>query len=869
MENGRASRRHDYDDKAFTEAARDLNGTIMADTHEKEEDVRCGILCCKPKWAAWLANPKLFVLCWCLAILMNIILAAGYLNGVLTTLEKRFQLTSKDLGIVASAADIGSMVTVLFVTYYGGKPGNSRPKILGVGLLGLALGAFLSGLPHFVAPAYEVDPESIPNFSSLENKDGENVSTVDRDVCLANKTNTYCGEEEAAAASAQGGWFALLVFGQFIYGISGTPLMPLGTTFIDDHVRKESAPLYIGTSYIVFGLGPPLGFVLSSFAVKFYVDMDKGIDPGTLGLTPANPLWVGAWWIGFFICGAGLLATAFPMFFFPPALKRPPDSDVVQKKDKSEKKKMLPMMDMDRGPPLLDPAKGLWKQIKGMTKSLKEVLTNGVFLVLCLSGVCMVSTFGAFSFMPKYLELQFGVPKSQANMLLGIVMLPSTVFGIVGSGIVIKKFKLTPVQCLYMSATSVFLSVLLSIPMFFLACPQPPMAGVTIPYGYSPLMPNAPSLKNGDINLLSSCNTNCNCNLDKYSPVCGSDGVTYFSGCHAGCTEKQSFMHPMGIMISNFSRCGCLAELPPEVLMKMMAQKFGKPDAEPQNPEESPKSQQPYIEPMWATASPQRLRRNANTTDGVPATNVSSTTPPIPGMGTGMPGTGSGIPGTGSGIPGMDSGMPGNGFPGMPNFAIGFPCRTDCNKWGAFIAVFVVGGFAASFGFIPVIISILRALTPETKSFGMGVQTVLVKLLGFIPSPIYFGALIDTTCRLWSTTCGKQGACLLYDLDKNRYAYFGLIIALRTLGGFLILFAAYLFKRREQNKPLGSKNGGVTKQDIAASLGSLTGSMHSLDKVGHDFNRHHPHHDVERDTEDLRANIWKRKFGDADHIPMA
>ncbi|CAH1248319.1 SLCO3A1 [Branchiostoma lanceolatum] len=840
MENGPASsRHHDYDDKTFTEAARDLNGSIMADTHEKEEDVRCGILCCKPKWAAWLANPKLFVLCWCLAILMNIILAAGYVNGVLTTLEKRFQLQSKDLGIVASAADIGSMVTVLFVTYYGGKPGNSRPKILGVGLLGLALGAFLSGLPHFVAPAYEVDPESIPNLSSLESKD----------VCLANKTNEWCGKDAAAATSSQGGWFALLVFGQFIYGISGTPLMPLGTTFIDDHVRKESAPLYIGTSYIVFGLGPPLGFVLSSFAVRIYVDIDKGIDPATLGLTPANPLWVGAWWIGFFICGAGLLATAFPMFFFPHALKRPSDSDVIQKKDKSEKKKMLPMMDMDRGPPLLDPAKGLWKQIKGMTKSLKEVLTNGVFLVLCLSGVCMVSTFGAFSFMPKYLELQFGVPKSQANMLLGIVMLPSTVFGIVGSGIVIKKFKLTPVQCLYMSATSVFLSSLISIPMFFLTCPQPPMAGVTIPYGYSPFMPNAPYLKNGDINLISSCNTGCNCNLDKYSPVCGSDGVTYFSGCHAGCTEKQSFMHPMGIMISNFSRCGCLADLPPEVLMKMMAEKFGKSGAgAPPGGEDNPTGQKTHIDPMWATASPQKLARsNANTTDGVPTMNSNSTKPSVPGKENAMPGNGP------------------PGFQGMPNFAISFPCRTDCNKWGAFIAVFVVGGFASSFGFIPVIISILRALTPETKSFGMGVQTVLMKLLGFIPSPIYFGALIDTTCRLWSTTCGKQGSCLLYDLDKNRYAYFGLIMALRTLGGFLILFAAYLFKRREQNKPLESKNGGVTKQDIAASLGSLTGSMHSLDRAGHD----HPHHDVERDTEDLRANIWRKKFGDADHTPLA
>ena len=36
------------------------------------------------------------------------------------------------------------------------------------------------------------------------------------------------------------------------------------------------------------------------------------------------------------------------------------------------------------------------------------------------------------------------------------------------------------------------------------------------------------------------CNANCSCSRRRYNPVCGVDGLQYFSPCHAGCTQTSS-----------------------------------------------------------------------------------------------------------------------------------------------------------------------------------------------------------------------------------------------------------------------------------------------------------------------------------------
>lgn len=40
---------------------------------------------------------------------------------------------------------------------------------------------------------------------------------------------------------------------------------------------------------------------------------------------------------------------------------------------------------------------------------------------------------------------------------------------------------------------------------------------------------------------------------------------------------------------------------------------------------------------------------------------------------------------------------------------------------------------------------------------------MMVRLLGMIPGPVLFGALIDNTCIVWQKSCFNEGACAFYD----------------------------------------------------------------------------------------------------------
>lgn len=151
---------------------------------------------------------------------------------MLTTLERRFNLQSADVGVIASSFEIGNLALILFVSYFGAKA--HRPRLIGCGGIVMALGALLSALPEFLTNPYKIQEmrRTDMGWDICSNTSSKEALEAEKAVC-ANKENTNM-------------MYLLLIGAQVLLGIGATPVQPLGVSYIDDHVKKKDSSLYIG-----------------------------------------------------------------------------------------------------------------------------------------------------------------------------------------------------------------------------------------------------------------------------------------------------------------------------------------------------------------------------------------------------------------------------------------------------------------------------------------------------------------------------------------------------------------------------------------------------------------------------------------------
>lgn len=57
----------------------------------------------------------------------------------------------------------------------------------------------------------------------------------------------------------------------------------------------------------------------------------------------------------------------------------------------------------------------------------------------------------------------------------------------------------------------------------------------------------------------------------------------------------------------------------------------------------------------------------------------------------------------------------------------------------------------------------------KDKPVSMGFSATIMSLFSFIPSPIFFGIVLDRACLVWGKTCTGKGNCWLYDSESLRH----------------------------------------------------------------------------------------------------
>ncbi|XP_026086673.1 solute carrier organic anion transporter family member 3A1-like [Carassius auratus] len=463
------------------------------------------------------SNIKIFLVAECALMLAQGTVGA-YLVSVLTTLERRFNLQSADVGVIASSFEIGNLVFILFVSYFGAKA--HRPRLIGCGGIVMALGALLSALPEFLTSQYTIT-------DSWSKDQG-------RDVC----SNTSRADEPCGSKANTNMMYLLLIGAQMLLGIGATPVQPLGVSYIDDHVRKKDSSLYIGILFSTLVFGPACGFILGSVCTNFYVDA-LFIDTTKLDLTPDDPRWIGAWWGGFLLCSVLLFISSLFMFGFPQSL---PGKEVEGGLESEQA--MLPSS-LPQDPEKSKPSNGVLQncqpsgnslsccqQIRVIPKVTKHLLSNPVFTCIVLAACMEIAVVAGFAaFLGKYLEQQFSLTTSSANQLLGMTAIPCACLGIFLGGLLVKKLNLSALGAIRMAMLVNLISTACYVSFLFLGCDTGPVAGVTVAYSNKTLQvgqrPEDP------------CMSHCNCFTSSVSPVCGSNDVTYLSACFAGCTRAN------------------------------------------------------------------------------------------------------------------------------------------------------------------------------------------------------------------------------------------------------------------------------------------------------------------------------------------
>ncbi|KAI8438673.1 hypothetical protein MSG28_011091 [Choristoneura fumiferana] len=499
----------------------------------------CGILSWRPLFIQSFSSIKVFVFFLSFLVTLQQALSSGYINSVITTIEKRFEIPSSLSGLIASSYEIGNVITVIFVSYLGSR--RHIPVWIAVGAVIMGIGSLVFVVPHFIA---EINSEM-----SMNNKSDDNICRLPRSLeqdmgglgRLSQGLPPNNLRPDNCIKSSPSTFMPVMVFvvAQLLLGCGGSPLLTLGTTYVDDHVRSESSSMYIGCMYSMAAFGPVLGFLLGAYLLSFHMDSFSG---QIISIDPGDHRWVGMWWGGFLLCGLLLILVAIPFFSFPKVLVR--EKEKIRLVEKAAAASGSGTAKPPAKPQSEIKDSGYGKDIKDIPVSMWRLIKNPVYVVTCL-GACMelMIVSGFVVFLPKYLETQFSLGKSQASVFTGSIAIPGACIGIFMGGCLLKRLELRPkgaVQFVLISNTVCLSCYAL---LFFLGCDNIKMAGTTIPYT------NNSNVEPFKVNLTAACNFNCLCAETDMEPVCGNNGLTYFSPCHAGCAAFSSR--------SNFTNCAC------------------------------------------------------------------------------------------------------------------------------------------------------------------------------------------------------------------------------------------------------------------------------------------------------------------------
>ncbi|KFR01909.1 Solute carrier organic anion transporter family member 1C1, partial [Opisthocomus hoazin] len=457
-------------------------------------------------------------------------LSGTNMKSSITQIERRFDLTSSTVGFIDGSFEMGNLLVIAFVSYFGAK--LHRPKLIAAGCFTMALGSLLTAMPHFFMGYYKYETAS-QAASTVNLTSSINPCSLHQDV---NKTLLEVSQSGCEKEPSSRMWIYIFL-GNLLRGIGETPITPLGISYLDDFAKEEDVPVYVASLHTIAMLGPMFGFLLGSLCARLYVDIGF-VDLGSITITPQDSRWVGAWWLGFLISGVTSFLAAIPFCFLPKSLKKPEETN----NDKTS---------YDYSPVIMSfifQIQLIYPFLSDFYTSLKKLLSNRMyFTLLCCSLLQFSGFIGFLTYKPKYMEQQYGQSTSKSNFLIGLTSLPPVGIGIFLGGLIMKKYKMSIIGATKFAFSMSFLSYTLGLLTFFVGCEN------HVFFSTAAIVQKIKPIPYHENAIFSECNSDCNCASNVWDPVCGDNGLTYVSACLAGCTTSVG--HGKNTVFHN---CSCL-----------------------------------------------------------------------------------------------------------------------------------------------------------------------------------------------------------------------------------------------------------------------------------------------------------------------
>ncbi|XP_046672748.1 solute carrier organic anion transporter family member 74D-like [Homalodisca vitripennis] len=608
------------------------------------EDTTCGIWCIKGEFLQRFANRNAFTFFY--GILGCVAASSySYLNGIITTLEKRFKIPSTNTGIIMTGSDVTILTVGVLLNYYGGR--GHRPRWIAFGIFTSVGFCLMNALCHFLYGPGEDALLLTKEFGGDYNSNNTDL-LIDAEnrklLCQRDRINEDC-EAGVGNLAPQ----IILFMAHFISGIGGSLYYTLGVSYMDDNTSRSKSPILVSISYFMRMLGPVIGYAMASVCLNMFISPTL-----TPTINKRDPRWLGAWWIGWLVLAAVLSIFACIIALFPKSLPQPPTQRMVTEENVEAVKK-IPDVKKAEMP----------TSIKDMLTAFRRLLKNRILMCNNAASIFFLMGFMPFwIFMPKYFEVVFRQSASRSSFITGVITLACGGVGILGSGFLISKIKPSARALAAWNIVIGLISVGSITTYAFLGCS---------------LSDNQAAMINSRQMETTPCNQDCHCNFVKYSPVCSPDGRTFISPCHAGCNDYRTLTNGSKV----YSDCSCV----PRPLFNLTHEDV--PDL--QDPDDS-----------WV----------------------------------------------------IREGL----------------CPVDCgNQLLIFLTVMSFSHLAGSTGRTSNFLLTLRCVDDSDKTIAMALGLMLVTVFAFIPSPILFGHIIDTTCLVWGKTCTGTGNCWIYDAEKFRY----------------------------------------------------------------------------------------------------